>query len=38
MWSRAVRSATLDVVALLVGVALATPFLLILAAPFVARM
>ncbi len=33
-----VRSAALDVVALLTGLALATPFLLILAAPFVIRM
>jgi hypothetical protein len=38
MCSPTVRSATLDIFALLVGLALATPFLLILASPFLLRM
>jgi hypothetical protein len=38
MCSAVVRSAALDVLVLLVGLALATPFFLILAAPFVIRM
>jgi len=38
MCSPTIRSATLDIVALLAGLALATPFLLILASPFLVRM
>ena len=38
MCSTVVRSTVLDVLVLLIGLALATPFLLILAAPFVIRM
>jgi hypothetical protein len=38
MCTRVVRSVALDGLVLLLGLALATPFLLILAAPFVIRM